>query len=158
MMKNNIYSEAYRLLENFTPLKADCGALCDKNCCKGDGGTGMLLFPNEETTLEVIERNGRRLAVCNGECNRSERPLSCRIFPFFPVIDGNSIKVIPDYRGINVCPMVAHNDEIKFSKRFLRRVKRVGELLVADPECAEFIREISEEIEDAKKINDIFCR
>lgn len=147
-MKNKIYKKAYKLLEDVTPLKADCGQLCDKRCCHGDSGTGMLLFPEEETTLTVIKKNGRRLAVCDGTCSRDERPLSCRIFPFFPVYDGKSITVKPDSRGVNVCPMIAHSDEIIFSKRFLRRVKKTGKLLIKDPDCAEFIKEISEEIED----------
>ena len=155
-MKKNIYTEAYRLLKNFTPLKGDCGELCDKNCCKGDWRTGMLLFPNEETTLDVIEENGRRLAVCGGKCDRTERPLSCRIFPFFPVIINGRVRAVPDMRGINVCPMLSHMDEIKFSRRFLRRVERVGELLLTDSECASFMKEIAEEIEDAQKINDLF--
>ena len=155
-MKKYIYTEAYRLLENFTPIKGDCGELCGKSCCKGDGRTGMLLFPGEETTLDVIEENGRRLAVCGGRCDRSERPLSCRIFPFFPVISGGKVRAVPDLRGINVCPMLSHTDKIKFSRRFLRRVERVGELLLTDPECTAFMKEIAEEIEDAEKINELF--
>ena len=148
-----IYKKAYKLLKNVTPLKADCGQLCDKKCCHGDSRTGMLLFPDEETTLTVIEQNGRRLAVCDGTCRRNERPLSCRIFPFFPVADGRKIIVKPDWRGINVCPMIGHSDEIIFNKRFLRRVRKTGNLLVKDPECAKFIKEISEEINEIEKIN-----
>lgn len=148
-----IYKKAYKLLENVTPLKADCGQLCDKKCCHGDSMTGMLLFPDEETTLTVIEQNGRRLAVCDGMCNRNERPLSCRIFPFFPAADGKKIIVKPDLRGINVCPMIAHSDEIIFNKHFLRRVGKTGKLLMKNTECAKFIEEISEEINEIEKIN-----
>ena len=151
----NIYDRVYRLLENVTPLSADCGQLCGKNCCKGDGRTGMLLFPNEKTTLKVIEENGRRLAVCNGECSRSDRPLSCMIFPFFPVENKGRIKIVVDRRGINVCPMVAHCDEIRFSRRFMRHMRTAGKILYSDPECAAFMKEIAEEIEDAEKINEL---
>lgn len=152
-MKNDLFDEAFRIIGRTTPLQADCGQLCDRNCCKGDGRTGMLLFPNEKTTLRVIEENGKRLAVCDGTCNRDERPLGCRIFPFFPVFDGKKIKAVPDYRGIGVCPMIAHRDEIIFSRRFLRRVERVGELLIQDAECAKFMRQAAEEIEDAEKMS-----
>lgn len=155
-MKNELYSRAFAILGNFTPLKADCGRLCDKSCCKGDESTGMLLFPEEETTLNVIERNGRRLAVCNGSCSREERPLSCRIFPFFPVLINGRVRAVPDLRGINVCPMLVHCDEIKFSRRFLRRVERVGELLYSDSECAAFMKEISDEIKEIQAVNNIF--
>ena len=150
----SIYDKVYRLLDGVTPLKADCGQLCGKNCCKGDSRTGMLLFPGEETTLNVIEENGRRLAVCGGKCERHDRPLSCMMFPFFPVED-NGIKIVPDYRGINVCPMIAHSDEIRFSRQFMRRLRAAGKILYSDPECAEFMKEISEEIEDAKAINEM---
>ena len=155
-MNNTIFDEANRILGNFTPLKGDCGMLCGQKCCSGDERTGMLLFPNEETKLNLIEQNGRRLAICDGKCNRNERPLSCRIFPFFPVIINGKVRAVPDYRGINICPMLTHQDEIQFSRRFLRRVERVGELLYSDPECAKFMHEIAEEIEDIEKINRLF--
>lgn len=157
LIMKNIYEKVYRLLDGVTPLPVDCGQLCGGSCCKGDGRTGMLLFPNEQTEFDVIEENGRRLAVCGGKCGRHDRPLSCMIFPFFPVEDGG-IKIIEDYRGINVCPMIAHADEIEFSKRFMRHLKKAGKILYSDSECARFMREIAEEIEDAKKINELLKR
>lgn len=36
------------LLNDITPLKFDCGVLCNKACCKGDKNTGMYLYPGEE--------------------------------------------------------------------------------------------------------------
>ncbi len=155
-MKKELYEEAREILGNFTPLRADCGQLCDKSCCKGDSRTGMLLFPGEETALEVIEKNGMRLAVCSGICRRNERPLSCRIFPFFPVYRNGRIRAMPDLRGINICPLLSHADEVKFSRRFLRRVERVGVLLYSDPDCAAFMDGIAKEIEEIKEINSLF--
>ena len=152
-----IYSKAYKLLRDVTPLYADCGQLCDKSCCKGDGRTGMLLFPGEETTLKVIEENGRRLAVCGGRCHRDERPLSCMMFPFFPVED-EGMQIAVDYRGINVCPMVMHNREIQFNKRFMRHLRVAGKILYSDPECAEFMKEIADEIEDARQMNELLMK
>lgn len=154
----DIYDRVYRLLDGVTPLCADCGQLCGKNCCKGDSRTGMLLFPDEKTTLDVIEENGRRLAVCGGECSRHDRPLSCMIFPFFPTEDNGKIKIVVDFRGINVCPMVAHCDEIRFSRKFMRHLRVAGRILYSDPKCAEFMREIAAEIEDAKKINELIMK
>ncbi len=152
-----VYEKVYRLLDGVTPLSADCGCLCGKSCCKGDGRTGMLLFPHEKTELKVIEKNGRRLAVCGGECVRSRRPLSCMMFPFFPVEDGG-IKIIADQRGINVCPLVVHSDEIRFSRLFMRRMRIAGKILYSDPECAAFMKEIAGEIEDAEKINELLTK
>lgn len=141
-----LYKKAKNIMEDKTPLKKDCGLLCGKACCKGDAETGMLLFPFEETSLPVTEKNGVRLCVCDGSCNRRERPLSCMIFPFFPYItrDGR-IKVIPDIRGSGICPIVRNFTETKIDRRFLRRVKKVGRLLSEDDQCRTFLEEISRE-------------
>lgn len=141
-----LYKKAKNIMQDKTPLKKDCGLLCGKACCKGDAETGMLLFPFEETSLPVTEKNGVRLCVCDGSCNRRERPLSCMIFPFFPYItrDGR-IKVIPDIRGSGICPIVRNFTETKIDRRFLRRVKKVGRLISEDDECRTFLEEISRE-------------
>ena len=143
-----LYARADGIIGNKTPLKKDCGQVCGGECCKGDDETGMLLFPFEESSLTVTEKDGVRLAVCNGRCNRAERPLSCRIFPFFPYVtpDGK-IKVIPDVRGINVCPLISNFKDVKFDRGFLWRVKKVGRLLYADEECRKFLVDISREID-----------
>ena len=143
-----LYKEANRIIGDKTPLKKDCGIICDGACCEGDSDTGMLLFPFEESTLTVKEKDGVRLAVCDGRCKRYERPLSCRIFPFFPyVTPEGKIRVIPDIRGVNVCPLISHFDDVKFDRGFLWRVKKVGSLLYADDACREFLIETSREID-----------
>lgn len=151
-MKDKLYEKAKRAIENHTPLKADCGQLCGGACCKGDENTGMILFPDEKTCFSVKEESGVRLAVCQGICNRRERPLACMIFPFFPCIDSDgNITVKPDLRGRHVCPMVEHINEISFDTVFLRRVARVGRILSKDKDCREFLREVSREIELLEK-------
>ena len=57
------------------------------------------------------------------------------------------IKVIPDVRGINVCPLVSTFKDIKFDKDFWWRVKKVGRLLYADEECRKFLVDTSREID-----------
>ena len=152
-MKNTdydkLYKKIFRILGNLTPLRADCGQLCGGACCKGDSACGMRLFPHEETTLSVIKsESGGRLAVCDGICNRSERPLSCRIFPFFPTIDEKGrVFIEPDHRAGRLCPLIQHSEEIAFDPRFFRALKRVGRLLAADPECRAFLEQITEEID-----------
>ena len=47
---------AKALLENETPLKTDCGALCGAACCRtdADGKGGVYLFPGEDAAeIEV---------------------------------------------------------------------------------------------------------
>lgn len=143
-----LYKEVKRIIGDKTPLKKDCGTVCGAACCKGDKDTGMLLFPFEETTLTVNEKDGVRLAVCDGSCKRYERPLSCRIFPFFPYVTAQGkIAVIPDIRGVNVCPLVSNFSEVQFDRGFLWRVKKVGRLLYADEACREFLTETSREMD-----------
>lgn len=150
-MKNKyqrLYAKINLTLKDKTPLKKDCGLICGSVCCKGDSDTGMLLFPFEESSLTLKEKDGVRLCVCSGSCNRNERPLSCRIFPFFPyVTPEGKIKVIPDIRGVNICPLVSNFNEISFDRGFLYRVKKVGRLLYADEECRKFLVDTSREMD-----------
>lgn len=146
--KERLYKKAKRIMQDKTPLKKDCGLLCEKACCKGDKETGMLLFPFEETKLNIIEKENVRLCVCNGNCERSERPLSCMIFPFFPYITKEGkVRVVPDIRGYDICPVVRNFAKIKLDRRFLRRVKKVGRLLREDEQCRAFLEETSREID-----------
>lgn len=148
MKYQRLYKKAKRIMEDKTPLKKDCGLLCGKACCKGDDETGMLLFPFEETALPVTEKNGVRLCVCDGNCKREERPLSCMIFPFFPYVTPEGrIRVIPDIRGSEICPIVRNFTDVKLDRRFLRRVKQVGRLLLQNEECRAFLEEMSREMD-----------
>ena len=143
-----LYRKAKGIIGDKTPLKKDCGIICGGACCKGDGNTGMLLFPFEETSLSVTQNNGVRLAVCNGSCERDKRPLSCMIFPFFPYLaEDGRIRAVPDIRGYNICPLVREFSSVRFDRAFLRRVKDVGRLLAADEECRAFLYETSREID-----------
>lgn len=155
-----LYKKVFKILSEFTPISADCGTLCDCACCKGDEDTGMLLFPFEETTLEVkVLKNGQRLAICNGSCERSNRPLSCRIFPFFPTVDSNrKIKVHLDMRAFNICPLVCYAENVKFDKRFLKSVKKVGNLLKKDAECLEFLKFVTAEIDLVEALNNEYTK
>lgn len=148
-MKNtDIFSKVFDVLGDLTPLTVDCGVLCNRACCKGDDNTGMRLFPNEKSELKVIYTDdGVRLAVCNGSCNRNNRPLACRLFPFFPAVDNKGkIYVELDYRATRLCPIIEHSDEILFDPKFLKAVKKVGKILYKDDECRKFILESTEEI------------
>lgn len=146
---NRMYDKIFKIMGELTPLRADCGQLCAGACCKGDENTGMRLFPHEESDLNIKNTSdGGYLAVCNGTCDRSKRPLACRIFPFFPTIDEKGrIFVEADYRVGSLCPLIEHSDEIVFDPRFFKAVKKVGKLLAKDEECREFLRRTTEEID-----------
>lgn len=145
---DRLYKKARRIIGNRTPLKKDCGLICGGACCKGDEKTGMLLFPNEKTNLRVTEKDGVCLSVCDGKCERGDRPLSCMIFPFFPYLTQEGrVRVIPDIRGYNVCPLVREYENVRFDRAFLRRVRQVGRLLKEDEECRAFLFDTSREID-----------
>ncbi len=144
-----MYEKIFDIMGDLTPLKTDCGVLCDGACCKGDEQTGMRLFPHEESSLEITEiESGERLAVCNGTCDRNKRPLACRIFPFFPTIDEKGkIFVEPDYRAARLCPLLSHCEEIVFDPKFFKALKKVGKTLAKDEECKEYLYKVTEEID-----------
>lgn len=150
------FDKIFKIMGNLTPLKVDCGQLCGGACCKGDNRTGMLLFPGEESPLTVIKgENGQRLAVCDGTCDRSSRPLSCRIFPFFPTISENGkIFVEPDLRASRLCPLIEHMDEIEFDPKFFKAVKKVGKILAKDDECRKFLENITDDIDEIAKFTE----
>jgi len=151
--------KAYDIIGNFTPIKADCGKLCDKICCKGEEA-GMLLFPGEETIfdgivgfnieeIEYMDTNGIKLLMCDGECERAMRPFSCRIFPVAPYIDKNgNIDAIPDIRGRRMCPIwdLKHVD-----KNFINAVKKAFELLAENDKMLKLMKLISREVDELKR-------
>lgn len=153
MKKENVIETCYSVLRNVTPLEFDCGKICNGLCCKGDGKTGMLLFPGEENLIDpeikiIINENGDRFAVCEGACNRNKRPLACRIYPLFPVIkkDGEKEWIEADFDSRAACPLTSGEYEI--TRRFVKGVKRVGKYLLLNEETEKYYRELSDEIQE----------
>lgn len=144
-----LYDKIFKIMGDLTPLTVDCGVLCDAACCKGDKTEGMLLFPYEETSLPVIQNElGNKMVVCDGKCDRNERPLACRIFPFFLTVnEKGKVFIEKDYRAIKLCPLLEHSDEIIFNPKFFKALKKVGKLLAKDEEILEFLKSFTEEID-----------
>ncbi len=143
--------KVYKILDNVTPLKGDCGKLCSGECCKGDADTGMLLFPGEEKIFEdnsdfKIRKTSddKNILVCSGRCDRKLRPASCRIFPLFPVLIDGRIYVVDDPRASGICPLLYY--EMKLSKKFERRVAKAGKLLAENEETSAFLKTLTDEI------------
>ena len=109
--------------------------------------------------MKILQSDdGTYVAVCGGVCNRHYRPLSCRIYPFFPVIKNENgreyIQVELDPRAD--CPLCCEN--VKISPDFLKAVKRVGKYLLLNDETAAFYRKISVEIEEINKLRELLLK
>ncbi len=151
MARTNVIKEAYRRLGDVTPMTTDCGKLCQGVCCNGDDNAGMWVFPGEEALLAgftLTKNETNTVAVCDGTCDRDRRPLSCRIFPLFPMVTVSKrtgklrIKAMPDPRALRVCPLFREGNEI--TPAFTRRVERVGKTLCKDPALRDFLIETTD--------------
>lgn len=145
------YDALYALLGDLTPLTADCGEVCAAACCKGNENDGMLLFPGEAEWCgfdgQITRDNGRELFVCDGRCERTRRPLSCRLFPLFPILtEDGRVKAVYDPRAYRVCPLVQLQQNVRLDRRFVRAVRAVGRRVAADPAGAAFLKEQTAEI------------
>lgn len=160
-----IYLQLYRLFDNITPIKADCGMLCDKACCKGDDA-GMYLFPGEERVFSLLnpdwieiedsdftyslhgKEKHLKIAFCKGGCDRYQRPLSCRIFPLTPYLKGGKLEVITDPRSKTVCPIGKTLKIGEYDRAFVKNVKNAFCLLMKNKEFRAFMEEYSEYLDE----------
>lgn len=151
-MKDSI-ADATSVLRTVTPLVGlDCGRLCGARCCKGSENDGMELFYGEaeryrnDPSFTVRSDGERELLICSGHCDRHSRPLSCRMYPLFPVPverDGKvHIRVVFDLRGYRSCPLV--RERIRLNPRFVRAVHTAGLYLAQDPRNLQILRQTAE--------------
>lgn len=153
------YKKAWKLLEHATPVKTDCGALCHAACCKGGSGDGMLLYPGEErmyakggdwfrisdSQITLSDGTPVKLFVCTGSCDRTRRPLACRIFPILPHLDGSDyLDFVPDLRGAMICPLLS--DAVQpVSPEFIDALYAAFDCLADDERVLEFIQLLSDQ-------------
>ncbi len=146
-----VLEKARGLLETVTPLKTNCGRLCDGACCQSDetGENGMLLFPYEEYFYkkpiegfpfrlekdDTLIKAGYRL-VCEGHCPRQHRPLACRLFPLRIRMDsdatGAHTRAVAeiDPRAWAVCPLPEEGGLRALSPAFIQAVEAAGNALI----------------------------
>ena len=149
------------LLAQLTPLKTDCGRLCEGACCKGDETTGMLLFPGEAAYYEdlpgymVKSTPAGQLLTCSGTCHREDRPLSCRLFPLLPVLRSDGVKVATDLRAKPVCPL-ARQGKSALQQEFVAAVRTCGQLLAEDEEQRRFLMKLTAQQDDLRALRHQF--
>lgn len=155
---NDTLNKAYEALARVTPLSFDCGTLCAGKCCSGGEKDGMLLYPGEKAffehkpgfTVYYDDKYSAYAVSCGGVCDRCERPLACRIFPymFYAVErDGKrSVTVAPDMRAVGVCPIPDLPGGA--DRQFLRQMRIIAERIEADDELFAFSLRLTDLLTD----------
>lgn len=154
MLTQADFETVYRLLDRVTPLKEDCGVLCDKICCtEWDRGVGMYLLPGEEVMFAMNEdwlvwethscedydfapswTQDMYFIKCTKPCPRSKRPFACRTFPLTAYLREDGIlKLILDPKGIPICPLIQLGSLNILEPDFVHNVRRAWQILLKDP-------------------------
>ena len=138
---------AYQTLGMLTPLKADCGKLCNAKCCQGNDSQGMYVFPGE---MELLAKepsyrfSGESFVVCQGACHRHRRPLSCRIFPFLPVYKNEKLLLVIDPRARFLCPIASREASEFWDQEFLIALYRIFHRFLNVPELKNSILKLTD--------------
>lgn len=167
-----VYLQLYRLFDTNTPLRADCGELCNKACCSGTD-SGMFLFPGEKEVYKLLNPDGMRIEAsdlaynyngkkyytpilfCNGNCDRYIRPLACRIFPLTPVLNGDGkVEIIVDPRAKSLCPLAKTLYIDEYDQNFGNSVKKTFSLLIKNKRVYDFMVEYTKYINEFKRFFD----
>lgn len=167
-----LYLQLYKLFDDTTPVKVDCGGLCNKLCCDGTD-SGMLLFPGEYEVFKLLEPDWMSIdktdmyykhdnikyrvpiIFCNGNCDRFQRPLSCRIFPLTPHLDNDGkLEIIIDPRAKSICPLAKGFFIEDFDQRFVKNIERAFKLLMKNARFKSFMKVYTEYINDFLKFTD----
>jgi hypothetical protein len=148
-MKKEI-ERARELVENLTPLKADCGLTCGAACCQADedGQGGVTLFPGEADLYEGADwaKIDGGVLTCGGRCPRELRPLGCRIFPLTPARKASgALSLRVDRRAFAMCPLAPHGIRA-LDPAFVSAVLQALSIIDENTEGREFLdRWIAEE-------------
>lgn len=161
-----VYLQLYRLFDTATPIPVDCGELCSRACCRGDE-SGMYLFPAEDEVYKLLnpdwitteesdftyKHNGKvyktPIAMCDGNCDRYQRPLACRIFPLTPhLTESGGLEIIIDPRAKKLCPLAKGFHLEDFNEKFVRNVRKTFALLMKNKRFADFMSEYSAYIDE----------
>lgn len=139
------------LLDSVTPLRQDCGLLCEAACCRPSAaGDGMILLPGEKELLSEYPESWFSRAyyagfgevdffACDGTCSRQTRPFACRVFPLAPRFTSAGISSRTDARGRPVCPL-CRGPKGALQKEFVRCCEEAFTILSEDPEGLAFLK------------------
>ena len=125
--------------------------------------TGMLLFPGEEAYYDgregyrMVQTEQGTLLICPGRCNRTDRPLSCRLMPLIPILREDGMKVATDLRAKPVCPL-ARQGKDALDPAFVAAVRQVGRILAEDEAQRAFLVKLTAQQDELKALRNQFRR
>ena len=162
-MLTPVLDQCRRLLETVTPLPGDCGAFCGCACCRSLPGedTGMLLFPGEAEAYagspgwRIMATEAGPAVLCPGVCDRTQRPLSCRLFPLLPVLRSGGVRVAMDARARAVCPL-ADSGPSGLRPEFVEAVRACGQLLAEDESQRPFLETLTRQQDELRALQKRF--
>lgn len=154
----NALMQARSLLENVTPLKTDCGLLCNQACCKADpdSGDSVWLFPGEEEidytwgvvsdVLLPVTKTPAKSLFCTDFCPREKRPFGCMIFPLVPYFSEkkNAWAVRMDRRANAVCPLTSYGKK-GLNPEFVLNAEKAVQLLSKTETGERFLKALARE-------------
>ena len=97
------------------------------------------------------------LAICNGECQRTRRPLACRVFPLAPYLTVKNTLIIKiDPRASMLCPLARNLSRFELDRLFVIKIREAFRILIRDPEIKEFVAWQSRLIDEYQAIKNQF--
>ena len=153
ILKPRVYKKIYRMLDEVSPVSFDCGEICGEACCHmADNDYGIFLLPGEERiqnpdhwlSFEWVDatecvypafEDGKLAFVrCAGpsNCDRKNRPIQCRTFPYLPVIknDGSLVLSFNEMELDYCCPLA--EQRVRPNKNFIKRTLEAWRILIRD--------------------------
>lgn len=153
-MQSDIIDRAIAIIGDATPLRHNCGDMCNRSCCTSEGY--MLVMPGEMARLDdrgytfkptrLGSYGAANLVTCDGTCSREDRPYSCMIFPLAPKIIDDTVYVRLDARGRPTCPL-CHMSMESLSRDFIDSVKKSLAYLYSMDETRDIVIALSTSVD-----------
>ena len=97
------------------------------------------------------------LFTCPGTCDRTLRPISCRIFPLVPYAKrGGELQILMDVRGKGMCPLATAMKIEDLDYEFVQKVTLAMRLCMKVRDIREFIYSLSESIDEIEAFKEDF--
>ncbi len=158
------YRYLYELTNNVTPLKTDCGSLCESICCRPNNKhkLGVYLFPGEQEFLGSSKKWYKMefhhpkhydfpenwtepvpFISCLKPCPRESRPLACRFFPLTAhLLKDETLLIIHETMELPYkCPLITQ--KMKLQPEFIETVAAAWQTLLKSPLIRQLVEEDS---------------